>query len=249
MAKMEKLSEKEMRMRITDGEDSPMDFQPSRGGGAAGLVVDPWPSRLIPIDLPETTIRPEVRSLEREIQAKREQTTLAMLVFKSFLPDSASEPDANSDVSPPENIKTKFIPLEDTNDAALISHNLPQSTTTTTPTTPTTPTITTAPSSNPAMPHSPTPLTTDSGPGSPPLKEKPAILPQDHILNITSKILPTDTAAQSLKTILDAIKHTLPSTNTSTTTTKSAASEANEIRKDYSSHHQSEGIYNFKFYF
>jgi hypothetical protein len=70
-----------------------------------------WPSTLIPIDLPDSIIRPEVRSEEKRIQAEREQMTLALLVFKHNLPESASEPDANG---PTTYIETKMIPLEDT---------------------------------------------------------------------------------------------------------------------------------------
>ena len=77
-----------------------------------------WPKTLPLIDLPDSTIRPEVKSVEREIQIQREQTTLAVLVFKNskYLPESPTEPNDSAEASSNLEIKTKLIPLEDTNE-------------------------------------------------------------------------------------------------------------------------------------
>lgn len=70
-----------------------------------------WPS-LIPIELPDSIIIPEIKSEESKIQAQRELNTLALLVFKQFLPDSASEPDFNENEMTPS-LFTRIIPLDD----------------------------------------------------------------------------------------------------------------------------------------
>ncbi|CAF0796370.1 unnamed protein product [Brachionus calyciflorus] len=107
MSKVDKLSEKEFTFRLTSGHGFG-DYNVNEENTST------WPANgLIKIDLPETTIIPEIKSEEREIQAKREATTLAVLVFKKFMPDSASEPDP--EINPPEIIRTKIIPLDDTN--------------------------------------------------------------------------------------------------------------------------------------
>lgn len=105
MSKVDKLSEKEFTFRITSGHGF--------GDYNVEESVNTWPASLIQIELPETTILPEIKSVERDIQAKREATTLALLVFKKFMPDSASEPDPET--IQPEAIRTKIIPLDDTN--------------------------------------------------------------------------------------------------------------------------------------
>jgi hypothetical protein len=120
MSKIEKLSERDMRLNY---HDDPNEDQNTVSihfvffllvylvGEQYFFEFIQWPSALIPIDLPDTIIRPEVRSEEKRIQAEREQMTLALLVFKHNLPDSASEPDANNQLT---YIETKLIPLEDT---------------------------------------------------------------------------------------------------------------------------------------
>ncbi len=65
---------------------------------------------MIPIELPDTVVRVEIKSLEREIQQKREQTTLAVLLFNNFLPDTPTEPDAEPVSIQPE---TKLMPLDE----------------------------------------------------------------------------------------------------------------------------------------
>lgn len=229
MSKIEKMSEKEMRMKMFGGpEDTAMMMDTQVTQAAA----DPW--QLIPIDLPETTVRPEVRSLEREIQAKREQTTLAMLVFKRFLPDSASEPDLNSDST--SEFKTKLIPLEDTNDSSI---NHPSH-----------------PNHKPLSPvqGASSNLSINSGDSVPSERSPPPPPPPhqtseqvksssiDHILNISAKILPTATAAQSLKTILDAIKHTLPST---TANNNSNNDNKSDLSPEYNQKDYEEGLFFF----
>ncbi len=75
-----------------------------------------WPSSLIPIDLPESIPIPEIKSIEHEIQLKREQNTLAVLVFKQFLPDSPSEPEnenITNKTNPLDFYPTKIIPFDD----------------------------------------------------------------------------------------------------------------------------------------
>ena len=69
-----------------------------------------WPSSLILIDIPDSVITPEVKSLEKQIQADREKNTLAMLLFK---PDTATEPDINNYDELLTNLKTKIIPIDD----------------------------------------------------------------------------------------------------------------------------------------
>lgn len=259
MGKIEKMNEKEMRMKMfggsmngsdqssmmmmTTAEQLQLQQQQQLSRVAMGLGVgvshgpEPWPARLIPIDLPDSTVRVEVRSAEREIQAKREQTTLAMLVFKRFLPDSASEPDASSSSTTTldEAVKTRLIPLEDTNEIgasnptqaaaanAISSTTAAQHTSSSAASPPSPPSttsslpVTTTTASTPAAPtapsHSPPVLfdtSSATAPGSPPPPKQIATAPQvDHILNISSKILPTATAAQSLKTILDVIKQSV----------------------------------------
>ncbi|RMZ94278.1 serine threonine- phosphatase 1 regulatory subunit 10 isoform X3, partial [Brachionus plicatilis] len=103
MSKVDKLSEKEFTFRITSGHGF---------GDFSEEAVSPWPASLTPIDLPESTIAPEIRSEEREVQARREANTLAVLVFKKFMPDSASEPDAEPACDAP---KPRIIPLDEIN--------------------------------------------------------------------------------------------------------------------------------------
>lgn len=105
IAKIEKLNEKELRFKMHSPED---DLSLNN--------TNNWPTSLIPIDLPDTINIPEIKSIEHEIQLKREQDILAVLMFKQFLPDSPSEP-SESDNSSSNDLsdfnQTKLIPLDD----------------------------------------------------------------------------------------------------------------------------------------
>jgi hypothetical protein len=138
MAKAEKLNEKEMRFKMTRSygfsnsnfdDDLPSTITtplssssvpvPNNNNfsnlNSAPAIV--W--RLIPIDLPDHISRPEIKSLEREIQTEREKSTLQCFFLKEFLPDTAGEPSPhdNDSNSLDQTIKTKIIPLEE------IGHN------------------------------------------------------------------------------------------------------------------------------
>ena len=205
-AKIEKLNEKELRMKLGIMTGGEMMGEMDTDGNKANVPSSDW--KLIPIDLPDTIVRPEVRSIEREIQRLREQTTLAVLVFKKYLPDSPSEPnEADLTPDPSLDLKTRLIPLEDTNDSS--SSSQPPSPLSTpaniippsvvVPPTVLAPPVETAPNVEPTV-GSPTSVAAAAAIAA-------TLLPKvDHILNITNKILPTASAAQSLMTILDAIK-------------------------------------------
>jgi hypothetical protein len=204
-AKIEKLNEKELRMKLGIMTGGEMMGEMDTDGNKSSVPSSDW--KLIPIDLPDTIVRPEVRSIEREIQRLREQTTLAVLVFKKYLPDSPSEPnEADLTPDPSLDLKTRLIPLEDTNESS--SSSQPPSPLST-PANIIPPSVVVPPTVV-AQPVETAPIVEPSI-GSPTSATAAAIaatlLPKvDHILNITNKILPTASAAQSLKTILDAIK-------------------------------------------
>lgn len=101
MAKIEKLNEKELKFKHHD------DFSFDNVHQSEAFE---WPA-LIPIDLPDYIVQPQICSAEHEIQLKREKDILEVLMFKQFLPDSPSEP---TDLTP-VTITTKLIPLEDVN--------------------------------------------------------------------------------------------------------------------------------------
>lgn len=101
MAKIEKLNEKELKFKHHDDFSFENIHQSE---------VFEWPA-LIPIDLPDHIVQPQICSAEHEIQLKREKDILEVLMFKQFLPDSPSEP---TDLTP-VTISTKLIPLEDVN--------------------------------------------------------------------------------------------------------------------------------------
>jgi hypothetical protein len=112
ISKIEKLNEKELRFK---SPNFPMENEFITEMDTTSTVSSgpKWPSNgLTPIDLPENIIIPEIKSDENEIQTKREQSTLAVLVFKQFCPDSASEPNEADSKSSLDTI-TKIIPLED----------------------------------------------------------------------------------------------------------------------------------------
>jgi hypothetical protein len=113
ISKIEKLNEKELRFKsssFTVDNEFSTDMDTSLSTSA---TAQKWPvNGLTPIDLPDTIIVPEIRSDENEIQTKREQNTLAVLVFKQFCPDSASEPNDADSKSSLDTV-TKIIPLED----------------------------------------------------------------------------------------------------------------------------------------
>lgn len=114
VSKIEKFNEKELRFKTADNHHN---HESMEIGGAAGDMMTnsafKWPSAgLTPIDLPESTVIPEIRSAENEIQTQRELLTLAVLVFKQFCPDSASEP-TEEDSKSSLDANTKIIPLED----------------------------------------------------------------------------------------------------------------------------------------
>lgn len=103
--KIEKLNEKELKFK--HHEESGII------NGADGEGSLPWPT-LIPIDLPDFIVQPEIKSVENEIQLKREQNILAVLMFKQFLPDSPSEPSDSDNInSNSEGFTSKIIPLDD----------------------------------------------------------------------------------------------------------------------------------------
>lgn len=102
--KIEKLNEKELKFKHHEDEMIVPD------GSEISL---PWPS-LIPLELPDHIVQPEIKSVEHEIQLKREQNILAVLMFKQFLPDSPSEPtDSDNINSNTEGFTSKIIPLDD----------------------------------------------------------------------------------------------------------------------------------------
>ena len=205
MSKVDKLSEKEFTFRIASGQ-SFADFNEEAGSK--------WPASLIPIDLPESTIITEIKSEEREIQARREANTLAVLVFKKFMPDSASEPDAEPCHS--DMIKTRIIPLDEINsaDTKLLNEKesekfcspsqetapktktplLSNPTTTKTPLLPTPP-----PSSLPVQP----PSTSTEASGS--KTESGSILNLLNLSNLSSSILRSNEDAERLKKILSLV--------------------------------------------
>jgi hypothetical protein len=113
-AKIEKLNEKELKFKM-----SPTSFNNTINTANKNIneIKNNWPSSLIPIDLPESIPIPEIKSIEHEIQLKREQNTLAVLVFKQFLPDSPSEPNESDNLTnktnPLDFYPTKIIPFDD----------------------------------------------------------------------------------------------------------------------------------------
>jgi len=112
IAKIEKLNEKELKFKM-----NPSSFINNTNNSENIDELNNWPSSLIPIDLPESIPIPEIKSIEHEIQLKREQNTLAVLVFKQFLPDSPSEPNESDNLTnttnPLDFYPTKIIPFED----------------------------------------------------------------------------------------------------------------------------------------
>ena len=113
ISKIEKLNEKELKFKIhaTTASSYANGEYSSEYGASADADAPKWPANgLTPIDLPETSI--VIKSAENEIQKKRELSTLAVLVFKQFCPDSPSEPTDADSKSSIESI-TKIIPLED----------------------------------------------------------------------------------------------------------------------------------------
>jgi hypothetical protein len=112
--KIEKLNEKEMmRFKMMSNETGVIDqfgkTDPSSQADNTNPNNIPWV--LHTCDLPESTVKVEINSIEHEIQLKREQNTLAFMVFKQFLPDSPIEP-TDTSISDPT-ITTKPIPLDD----------------------------------------------------------------------------------------------------------------------------------------
>ena len=119
MAKIEKLNEKELKFKHPVSPISPFEYNAE--GGAAEGAESSWPSALIPIELPEGINVPEIRSIEHDVQVRREQNTLAVLMFKQFLPDSPSEPD--DIVEPNQTPVVKIIPLDDATLNSSLSEN------------------------------------------------------------------------------------------------------------------------------
>ena len=114
MAKIERLGEKELRFKIHNGGGYEAEY--AAGASNESEQGNTWPAQLIKIDLPDTVIQAEIHSVENEIQKIREANTLAVLMFKQFLPDSPSEPtedSKSSSSSTTEQIQSKVIPLED----------------------------------------------------------------------------------------------------------------------------------------
>jgi hypothetical protein len=115
------LNEKELKFKMESstffsqsGFSTATDFTTSVLNGQDAI---PWPDALTPIDLP--VIGPEIRSLENDIQLKRESMILGVLLFKKTLPHSPTEPTDSDIVSSLndttiEPIESKLIPLEDT---------------------------------------------------------------------------------------------------------------------------------------
>lgn len=199
-----------------------------------------WPKTLPLVDLPESTIRPEVKSLEREIQMKREQTTLAVLVFKNsrYLPDSPTEPN-DSDPSSAIEIKTKLIPLEDTNEQFSVQSNVVSSMDTTSQSAATSaespkfykPAVVAANSglskyhpNTTQTPEKQPPTIINNKPTLPTITTTTATNKSENfttsILNISKDLLPTGEAAEKLKMLLETI---MKPTTTTTTSTAAAA--------------------------
>ena len=136
MAKIERLGEKELRFKIHNGGGGyeAAEYGANNEIGEQGNG-NTWPAQLIKIDLPDTVIQAEIHSVENEIQKIREANTLAVLMFKQFLPDSPSEPTEDSKSSSIEQIQSKVIPLEDItqqlNNASAVNDNQAKDTNTT----------------------------------------------------------------------------------------------------------------------
>jgi hypothetical protein len=239
ISKIEKLNEKEFlskefRLKMTGYGHSDVDMEST----SDSLSGTSWPKTLPLVDLPESTIRPEVKSLEREIQMKREQTTLAVLVFKNsrYLPDSPTEPN-DSDPSSAIEIKTKLIPLEDTNEQFSVQSNVVSSMDTTSQSAESPkfykPAVVAA-NSGLSKYHPNTAQTPEKQPSTI-INNKPTVPPiatttttnksenfTTSILNISKDLLPTGEAAEKLKMLLETIMK--PTTATATSTAAAATS-------------------------
>ena len=126
MSKYEKMSEKEMRFKLTHSYGFSNTFdqtsEAEQAASAAAAAANSW--FLIPIDLPEHSAAREIRSSEKEIQAKREQSTLQCFLTKEYLPETPGEPLDLNNNNDSELVKTKLIPLEEvtTNNLDLSVH-------------------------------------------------------------------------------------------------------------------------------
>jgi hypothetical protein len=107
MKKIEMLSEKGLRFQMTSSYGFNNNYELSEER-ASPSGASAW--TLVTIDLPADLVIYEVRSLEKEIQAKRELNVLQCFLTKEYLPDTPGEP-ATTDVD--EQVKTRLIPLED----------------------------------------------------------------------------------------------------------------------------------------
>lgn len=104
------LNEKGLRYKM--GVDYNIDEENGNNRAANSSVL--W--TLQPIELPSTIVRAEIKSEEREVQAKREQNVLQCFLTKEYLPDSPGEPPIDH-IALCLSIKTSLIPLEDLSQA------------------------------------------------------------------------------------------------------------------------------------